>query len=59
MAESLGIPSDPRTGGVDSGVTYLVFPGVTARVTHNEDHTEAVMLGEALLDAFMALSAGR
>jgi hypothetical protein len=53
MAEALGIPSSPRTGGVDAGVTYLVFTGAAARVTHNEDHDEAVTLGESLLDAFV------
>ncbi len=53
MAEALGIPSSPRTGGVDSGVTYLVFTGATARVTRNEDHAEAVRLGEPLLAAFV------
>ena len=49
MAQALGIPSSPRTGGVDSGVTYLVFTGAAARVAHNESHAEAVSLGEALL----------
>ncbi len=55
MAEALGIPSSPRTGGVDSGVTYLVFTGAAARVTRNEDHAEAVSLGEPLLHAFVGL----
>jgi hypothetical protein len=53
MAEALGIPSNPRTGGVDSGVTYLVFTGTTARVAHNESHAEAVTLGSSLLSAFV------
>jgi hypothetical protein len=53
MAEALGIPSSPISGGVGSGVTYLVFPGASARVTRNEDHDEAVTLGESLLAAFM------
>jgi len=48
MAEALGIPSHPSTGGVDSGVTYLVFTGTAARVTRNEDHAEAVSFGEPL-----------
>lgn len=26
-ATALGIPHDPNTGGVDSGVTFIVFPG--------------------------------
>jgi len=53
MAEALGIPSNPSTGGVDSGVTYLVFTGAAANVTRNEDHAEAVTLGQALLEAFV------
>lgn len=53
MAEALGIPSSPSTGGVDSGVTYLVFTDAAARVTRNEDHAEAVSLGEPLLAAFV------
>ncbi|MCC7535227.1 MAG: glycoside hydrolase family 75 protein [Deltaproteobacteria bacterium] len=53
MAEALGIPSSPRTGGVDSGVTYLVFTGDAARVARNEDHDEAVRMGEVLLDTFL------
>jgi hypothetical protein len=53
MAEALGIPSSPSTGGVGSGVTYLVFTGAGSRVTHNEDHDEAVSLGQPLLDAFV------
>jgi hypothetical protein len=27
LAESLGLPSNPNTGGVARGITYLVFPG--------------------------------
>jgi hypothetical protein len=29
MAEKLGINSSPRHGGVDKGVTYLIFPGTS------------------------------
>ena len=53
MAEALGIPPSPISGGVDSGVTYLIFTGSGARVSRNEDHAEAVSRGEALLDAFL------
>lgn len=53
MAEALGIPSSPISGGAGSGVHYLVFTGTAARVSRNEDHDEAVRMGEALLDAFM------
>lgn len=53
MAQALGIPPSPSTGGVDSGVTYLVFTGPSGRVTHNESHAEAVAIGQALLNAFV------
>jgi hypothetical protein len=47
MAEKLGIPSNPSTGGVDSGVTYIVFTGSTGVVTKLVDHDEATRIGEA------------
>ena len=53
MAEALGIPSSPISGGVSSGVTYVVFPGAAARVAHNESNAEAVSLGMPLLNAFV------
>lgn len=53
MAQALGIPPSPSTGGVDSGVTYLVFSGTTSRVAHNEDHAAAVSQGQTLLNAFL------
>lgn len=31
-ANALGIPSSPTTGGVNSGVTYILFPGTPAQV---------------------------
>jgi hypothetical protein len=46
MASLLGVDPDPNTGGVDSGVTYLVFQGPTGVVSKNEDHAEAVTIGE-------------
>src|SRR5205807_2225249 len=42
MAKSLGIDPNPNTGGVDDGVTYLVFTGADGTVMNNEDHDEAV-----------------
>ncbi len=53
MAAALGIPNNPSTGGVDSGVTYLVFTDATARVAHNESHDEAVSIGMPLLQALV------
>lgn len=53
MAQQLGIPSSPISGGVDSGVTYLVFTDATARVAHNESNAEAMSIGMPLLDALV------
>ena len=53
MAQALSIPSSPISGGVDSGVTYLVFTDPTARVAHNESNAEAVSIGQPLLNAFV------
>jgi hypothetical protein len=47
LATLLGVDADPVTGGVDSGVTYIVFTGPSGVVTRNEDHAEAVRIGEA------------
>jgi len=46
MARELGIPSDPNLGGVDNGVTYIVFTGDDAVVSRLEDHAEAVRIGK-------------
>lgn len=54
MAKSLGIPSNPSTGGVDSGVTYIVFTGKGAMVKKNEDAAEAVTLGNTSAQALLA-----
>ncbi|MFE7842365.1 glycoside hydrolase family 75 protein [Streptomyces sp. NPDC057474] len=45
-AEALGIRPDPRSGGTDSGVTYIVFED--SKVTPIEDHEAAVEQGEEL-----------
>lgn len=45
-ARRLGIPADPREGGVGSGVTPIVFEH--ARVGRIEDHAAAVAQGERL-----------
>lgn len=54
LAEELGIDPDPVTGGADSGVTFVIFTGAASRVTRNEDHDEAVRMGEALARDFLA-----
>lgn len=46
-AEALGINPNPRSGGVASGVTYVVFPGVKVRPI--ESGAEAVRVGTAKL----------
>jgi hypothetical protein len=48
MAKSLGIDPDPATGGVDSGVTFIVLTGMGAVVNPIEDHNAAVTLGQQL-----------
>lgn len=45
-AEALGIPSDPRTGGVPSGVTYIVFKDSKAKPI--ESRSAAATEGERL-----------
>ncbi|WP_112468756.1 glycoside hydrolase family 75 protein [Streptomyces triticisoli] len=45
-ARRLGIPADPSTGGVGSGVTYIVFKH--SRIDAIEDHAAAVATGERL-----------
>jgi hypothetical protein len=53
MAVPLGIDPNPKTGGIDKGVTYLAFTGKSAVVTKNEDHAEAVTVGQKRLVQFM------
>jgi hypothetical protein len=48
MASSLGIDPNPATGGVDSGVTYIVFTGPSAAPSMLEDHAATVTLGQSL-----------
>ncbi|MGW2225249.1 glycoside hydrolase family 75 protein [Streptomyces formicae] len=50
-AKALGIRADPKRGGVDSGVTYVVFKG--PRATPIESHRAAVARGEALARRFV------
>jgi hypothetical protein len=54
LAAALGIDPDPATGGVGSGVTYILFTGAGAKVAKNEDHAAAVALGETLAAALVA-----
>jgi hypothetical protein len=51
-ASALGIDPDPSTGGVDSGVTYIVFQG-SQRVSPIQSHDAAVNLGQQLATNFV------
>jgi hypothetical protein len=55
MAKKLGINPSPISGGVDSGVTYVAFTGVSAVVTKKENAVEAAQIGkvraQAVVDA--------
>jgi hypothetical protein len=53
MAKSLGIDPNPATGGTDSGVTYIAFPGSGAVVAPIEDHAKAVALGQSLANKLL------
>jgi Fungal chitosanase of glycosyl hydrolase group 75 len=54
MAQSLGIDPNPATGGVDSGVTFIVLTGMNAVVSPIENHQAAVTLGEQLAMQLLA-----
>lgn len=51
-AKALGIDPDPATGGVDSGVTYILFKN--SKVSPIESHSAAVSLGDQLAKQFLA-----
>ncbi|UYQ65413.1 glycoside hydrolase family 75 protein [Streptomyces peucetius] len=51
-AQALGIDPDPATGGVPSGVTYIVFKD--SKVSPIESHPSAAALGEELARRFLA-----
>jgi Fungal chitosanase of glycosyl hydrolase group 75 len=47
-ANLLGVDSDPKTGGTDGPVTYIVFTGASGRITDPKDygnHAKAVEIG--------------
>jgi len=56
-AKGLGIRADPRGGGTDTGVTYIVFKD--SRVTPIEDHAAAVATGQRLARLFVRGAAER
>jgi hypothetical protein len=50
-AADLGINPDPKNGGTDSGVTYIVFKN--SSISPIEDHNKAVSTGEQLARTFI------
>ena len=54
MAVSLGIPPDPDTGGVDNGVTYIIFTTKANVVLPIESHAIADTKGESALNVMMS-----
>ena len=53
LATSLGIDPNPKTGGVDSGVTFLIFTGSGNRVHPIQDHNAATTLGQNAARTFL------
>jgi hypothetical protein len=51
-AKGLGIDPDPKSGGVEGGVTYIVFANTVAKPT--ESHDSAVTLGEAAATKYVS-----
>ncbi|MGW6460909.1 glycoside hydrolase family 75 protein, partial [Streptomyces sp. NPDC055078] len=51
MAKALGIDPHPQTGGVASGVTYILFKN--SKVSPIESHSAAVTLGDSLAKKFL------
>jgi hypothetical protein len=54
MAVSLGIPSNPDTGGVDNGVTYILFTSKENVVSPIESHSAADTIGTSALNIMMS-----
>ncbi|MGW5941399.1 glycoside hydrolase family 75 protein [Streptomyces celluloflavus] len=50
-AKGLGIDPDPKTGGADSGVTYILFKN--SKASPIESHSDAVSRGDALAKKFL------
>lgn len=51
LARNLGIDPDPDTGGVDSGVTYIVFQN--SSVSPIDDHFQAARMGAQLANKLL------
>jgi Fungal chitosanase of glycosyl hydrolase group 75 len=46
LAKKLGIPGDPRVGGIDSGILYFVFQGSGRGNGVHLNETEIIQMGE-------------
>jgi Fungal chitosanase of glycosyl hydrolase group 75 len=60
-ANILGVDSDPRTGGTDGPVTYIVFTGESGRITDPKDyadHKKVVEIGVRRTRQLLAESSG-
>jgi len=60
-ANLLGVDSDPKTGGTDGPVTYLVFSGESGRITDPKDygdHKKAIEIGVKRAKELLASYAG-
>lgn len=53
-AKALGINPNPKSGGVGSGVTYVVFPGVSVKPI--ESHVEATRLGQIQVEKWLGMT---
>ncbi|HEX3773211.1 MAG TPA: glycoside hydrolase family 75 protein [Polyangiaceae bacterium] len=53
-ANGLGIPSSPASGGVGSGVTYIVFVGAGSQPQDMENIPQIQALGAQLVEALLA-----
>jgi hypothetical protein len=51
-AQALGIDPDPKTGGVDSGVTYIVFTGTKVANPNSNESIDSA--GRAAAEKFLA-----
>ncbi len=55
MAERLAINPNPKSGGTDSGVTYIIFTSAGSAMKKLEDNAEATTVGAAKLRALLGI----
>jgi uncharacterized protein YgiM (DUF1202 family) len=53
VAKKLGINANPSSGGVDSGVTYIVFPGIANDVGNPEDPAAVAQKVRTIAEAWL------